>query len=82
MERSIFTSRSETLQSLLRQLRIDAGLRQVDLALLLEQPQSFVSKYECGERRLDLPELQQICEACGITLGEFVQQYEDATRDA
>lgn len=82
MEKSIFTVHCEILQSLLRQIRIDAGLRQADLAEGLGQPQSFVSKYESGERRLDLPELQQICNTCEISLVELVQKYEDETHAA
>lgn len=80
MEKSIFTSQSEKLQGLLREVRLEAGLRQIDLAERLQQPQSFVSKYESGERRLDLPELQQICDVCGISLVTFVERYEAATR--
>ncbi len=64
------------LLELLRQLRIEAGLRQVDLAKKLRQPQSFVSKYESGERRLDLLELRQVCIAAGISLQEFVKRFE------
>lgn len=65
------------LQALLRQIRLDAGLRQIDVAEQLGQPQSFVSKYESGERRLDLLELGQICQVVGISLGEFVQRFEE-----
>ncbi|MFH1921840.1 MAG: helix-turn-helix transcriptional regulator [Planctomycetota bacterium] len=64
------------LQALLREIRVDAGLRQVDLADKLRQPQSFVSKYESGERRLDVLELRQVCQAAGITLEEFVARLE------
>ncbi len=64
------------LLGLLRQIRTEAGLRQVDLARRLRQPQSFVSKYESGERRLDLLELQQVCSALGISLGDFVKRFE------
>ena len=42
----------------LRQARLDAGLTQARVALLLGKPQSFVSKAESGERRLDWVELQ------------------------
>ena len=66
------------LQKLLRQIRVEAKLRQVDLAKKLRQPQSFVSKYESGERRLDLLELQQVCSAVGISLIEFVKRFEDS----
>jgi transcriptional regulator with XRE-family HTH domain len=68
----------EKLLALLRQVRVDAGLRQSDLAERLGQPQSFVSKYESGERRLDLIELWQICEAIGLPFTKFVQMFEDS----
>lgn len=64
------------LQALLRQARTDAGLRQADLAERLGQPQSFVSKYESGERRLDILELRDVCQAVGLPLLEFVRRLE------
>ncbi|MGH9686910.1 MAG: helix-turn-helix domain-containing protein [Candidatus Acidiferrales bacterium] len=70
------SSRKAQLLVLLRQVRTEAGLRQIDLAKKLNQPQSFVSKYESGERRLDLLELGQVCDACRITLLEFVRRFE------
>jgi transcriptional regulator with XRE-family HTH domain len=71
-------AQQESLQRLLRQIRLDVGLRQVDLANRLGRPQSFVSKYESGEKRLDILELRQICEAVGIPLVEFVRRLEDS----
>lgn len=62
--------------SLMRQMRLDAGLRQADLAERLRQPQSFVSRYESGERRLDVLELGQICAVLGVSLAEFVRRLE------
>jgi len=62
--------------SLLRRMRLDAGLRQADLARKLGQPQSFVSKYESGERRIDVLELRQICMVLGVSLSEFVRRLE------
>lgn len=43
----------QALLTLLRRIRAEAGLRQVDMAEKLKMPQSYVSKYESGERRLD-----------------------------
>ena len=63
---------------LLRQVRLDTGLRQVDVAKKLGKPQSFVSNYESGERRLDLLELQAVCEVLGITISDFVGRFEEA----
>lgn len=64
------------LVDLLRRERTAAGLRQADLAGLLGRPQSFVSKYESGERRIDLVELGYICTALGLRLSTFVRRYE------
>jgi transcriptional regulator with XRE-family HTH domain len=80
MEKSIHTPGQKKLQRLLRQTRLGAGLRQQDLAELLKRPQSFVSKYEAGRRRLDLLELRQICEAVGISLSEFVRRFEESLK--
>ena len=69
MEKSIYSAEYQQLCALLRQLRHDAGLTQVEVARRLEVPQSFVSKYESGERRLDVIELKYILEALGSTIG-------------
>ena len=52
--------------AILAQARRDAGITQVELAAKLGHPQSFVSKYESGERRLDVIEFLQVAEAIGI----------------
>jgi ribosome-binding protein aMBF1 (putative translation factor) len=46
--------------------RRDASLTQVDLSLRLKRPQSFVSKYERGERRLDVIEFGEVARALEI----------------
>jgi len=61
---------------MLYQLRVSAGLRQTDLARMLKVPQSFVSKIEIGERRIDLLELRAILDCCGTNLSEFVAELE------
>lgn len=70
------------LLSLLRQTRLDAGLRQTDVADKLGKPQSFVSNYESGERRLDLLELQTVCEALDIKLLDFVRRFAELVSTA
>ncbi len=64
------------VRHLLREARLAAGLRQADVAAQLGEPQSYVSKYESGERRLDIVELWAILDALGIGLAEFAQQLE------
>ena len=66
----------EVLLRLLKEVRLEAGLKQEDLARRLNRPQSFVSKYESGERRLGLLELRTICLALGLSLEEFVNRFE------
>lgn len=63
------------LTSLLRKVRVEANMTQSDLAEKIGQTQSYVSKYENGEQRLDLIELECICSAVGVSLTAFVEQY-------
>jgi transcriptional regulator with XRE-family HTH domain len=65
------------LVALLRELRQSAGLRQQDLAEKLQRPQSFVSKYEAGERRLDVLDLVAICRALNVSLSEVARTLEE-----
>jgi transcriptional regulator with XRE-family HTH domain len=76
MRRSIGTSEHKRLLTLLRQVRLNAGLRQTDVAKRLREPQPFVSRYESGERRLDLLELREVCRAVGISLKDFVREFD------
>lgn len=69
-------STEEALRELLISLRSEAGLRQLDLAERLGKPQSFVSKYENGERRLDLSEVYSICKALNISFVSFADRLE------
>ncbi|MBI3343375.1 MAG: helix-turn-helix transcriptional regulator [Gammaproteobacteria bacterium] len=63
------------LAALLRQVRLDANLTQLQLAEKIGQTQSYVSKYENGEQRLDLIELEAVCKVIGISLTDFVGRY-------
>jgi len=60
-------------RELLREYREEAKLRQEDVAAKLGKPQSFVSKYEAGERRLDMIDTRDICQALGVSLTEFAR---------
>jgi len=80
MQKTAYSRRQKVLTALLRGARSEARLRQADVAARLGTPQSFVSKYESGERRLDVPELDQVCSALGISLGELIRRYEEALR--
>ncbi len=57
----------------LREARQAAGLTQVDVAAKLRRPQSYVSKCESGERRVDVVELMEFARLYGKGLEFFVQ---------
>ncbi|MCE9564301.1 MAG: helix-turn-helix transcriptional regulator [Planctomycetes bacterium] len=76
MDKTIHTRENRVIVALLKEAREAANLTQIELAKLLKQSQSFVSKMEAGERRLDLVQLRTVCSALGITLPEFVERFE------
>lgn len=57
------------------QARKNAGLTQVGLAERLGRPQSFVSKYERGERKLDVIEFCRVCRALEIDPVVFLRRF-------
>jgi transcriptional regulator with XRE-family HTH domain len=66
------TDASRFLREVLREKRLFANIKQSDLAKTLGHYQSFVSKYESGERRLDVIELRSVCEALGTSIEEVL----------
>ncbi len=77
MDKTIYSVGQIKLQTLLRKIRKEKGYRQQDIAELLGVPQSFVSKYEAGERRLDILELREICRVLDLKLIDFIAQLEN-----
>lgn len=76
MKRTGKETQNEKLLRLLKRIRQEKGIRQVELADRLDVPQSFVSKYESGDRRLDILELRNVCEAIGMPFEEFIRELE------
>jgi transcriptional regulator with XRE-family HTH domain len=76
MDKSIFTQEYAVLLELLRQARAAAGLTQIQLAQRLGRSQSFVTKMESGDRRLDLIQLRTVCRALGTDVVAFVTRLE------
>lgn len=72
MARKKHRQRYEVFRSLLRESRMEAGIRQVDLARQLGVTQSFVSKSELGERRMDVVDLVDYLSAIQRSPTEFV----------
>ena len=76
MTKSAFSRKHAQLRKVLVQARRDAGLTQVALAKKLGRPQSFVSKFERGERRLDVPEFLDVARALGIDPARIITNIE------
>lgn len=77
-KKSIYSAEYDRFLVLLRKARQDAGLTQTQAAMKLRRPQSFVSKCESGERRVDVVELMQFCEAYQIPTTAFVRKLKGA----
>lgn len=50
-------------------------MTQVQVATKLGKPQSYVSKYESGDRRLDVTEFVQIADFLSLDINGFLDQY-------
>ena len=72
MEKSIYSREYSLFLEQLRKAREEKGLTQTELAEKLGQTQSFISKVERGERRLDVVELRSFCLALGISFRKFI----------
>ena len=66
MRRGIQDERYRRLLDILVAARRSAGLSQTDVAVRLDKPQQFVSRYELGERRLDVFEYVDVAMAIGL----------------
>jgi transcriptional regulator with XRE-family HTH domain len=64
--------------SLLKDIRTNAGLTQIDVSNKLNKPQSYVSKYESGARQFNILEIRQICKVVGIPFITFIQMLEES----
>lgn len=76
MTNKLWGKERRTFRKVLRNIRKEAEFTQSELAKKLSKPQSYISKYENGERRLDYIEVYEICHECGYNIEEFSRLYE------
>jgi len=72
MSKSIYLKDYRNMIEKLKKARLGAGLKQEDVASKLEKPQSYVSKIERGERRLDIVELKKIAKIYNKNIIYFI----------
>lgn len=75
MARSTHHRHYQALLRLLRDLREQAGVTQLDLGDRLGNTQTFISKIERGERRVDVVEFAEICDALGMDPATAFNQF-------
>ena len=75
MVKSLHSRQYAIFRELLARAREDAGMTQAQVATKLGKPQSYVSKYESGDRRLDVTEFIQIADLLSLDVGVFLDQY-------
>lgn len=73
MPRSIYTKEYKKVIDRLKKARLEAGLKQVEVAKKIAKPQSYISKIEQGERRVDVAELKKIADIYKKPLDYFVK---------
>ncbi|MFZ5756940.1 MAG: helix-turn-helix domain-containing protein [Pseudomonadota bacterium] len=74
--KSLHSQPYQALLTLLLEARRKAAITQTDLADKLGRPQSFVSKYERGERRLDVVEFLEVCRGIGADPYKLLKKIE------
>ena len=80
MPKSLRTPRQQLLLSLLIAARKTKGMTQAEVAAALGRPQSFVAKYENGERRIDVVEFVDIAKALGVSTADLLSKIESSPR--
>ena len=78
---SVFSEKYDRFRLLLVQARKQAGLTQIQVADRLSRPQSYVSKYERGERRLDVIEFFDVATAIRVDPFDFLKSLQDGLVD-
>lgn len=77
MARHRWSREREIAAEMLRNMRLAASLNQAEVAAALGTPQSHVSKYESGERGLEMHQIRAVCEACNASLVAFAQEFDE-----
>ena len=73
VSRALHSPPYQKLRRLLSEARVAANLTQLQVAERMQRPQSFVSKYEGGERHLDVIEFVELCGAIGVSPAGIVE---------
>ena len=73
MNKSVYTKDYKEIINRLKQARIDVGLSQQAVADKFNKPQSYISKIESGERRLDVAEMKKFTKIYKKAVDYFIK---------
>jgi len=73
MPKSIYSKEYKRVVDRLKKARDEAKLKQTEVAKKLSRPQSYISKIERGERRIDITELKKKADIYKKSLDYFVK---------
>lgn len=76
MPNSMHSQKYQIFREMLVDARLKSGLTQMQLAQKINKPQSYVSKYERGERRLDFTEFIEVVIAFKMNINVFIERYQ------
>ena len=72
MSKSIYSKEYKNVIEKLKKARFEAGLKQEEVAKKLKKPQSYISKIERGERRIDVAELKELAKIYKRDINFFI----------
>ena len=72
MSKTIWTKEYAKFIKKLKQARVNAGLRQIEVAKKLKRPQSYISRVESGGYRLDIVEVKRFAKLYGKSMNELI----------
>jgi transcriptional regulator with XRE-family HTH domain len=81
LSKSLYTDRWEQLLKILKRLRVEKGLTQVQLAAQLDRPQSLIAKIESGERKLDVCQFLDYMEALDASAEDVIREMGQSLKD-
>jgi transcriptional regulator with XRE-family HTH domain len=73
MDKTIKTKEYAKFIEKLRKARLGAGLKQIDVAKKVKRPQSYISRVESGEYRLDILEVKKFAKIYGKSIEYFLK---------
>jgi len=74
MAKNIYSKEHKRIVAKIKQARIEAGITQEEIAKLLGRTQSYLSKIESGQRRIDINLLAELAQVYKKEINYFIKE--------